>query len=43
MDFEKRFKIWGIRDRVHLGDQYEIDVLTLLPNSNCSIHYHNYK
>ena len=39
----KILKVWGIRDRAHLSDKCEIDILTLLPNSNCSIHYHKKK
>ena len=39
----KIMKVWGIRDRAHLSDKCEIDILTLLPNSNCSVHYHNKK
>lgn len=42
-DITKNFKIWGLRDRAHLSDKCEIDILTLLPNSNCSIHYHKKK
>lgn len=44
MDKESKImKVWGIRDRAHLSIQCEIDILTLLPNSNCSIHYHKKK
>ena len=44
MDKESKImKVWGIRDRAHLSSQCEIDILTLLPNSNCSIHYHKKK
>ena len=39
----KIMKVWGIRDRAHLSDKCEIDILTLLPNSNCSVHYHKEK
>jgi len=37
------FKVWGIRDRAHLSDKCEIDIVTLLPNCQCSVHYHNKK
>lgn len=44
MDRESKImKVWGVRDRTHLSDKCEIDILTLLPNSNCSIHYHKKK
>jgi len=44
MDKESKImKVWGIRDRAHLSDKCEIDILTLLPNSQCSIHYHQEK
>ena len=44
MERENRIaKVWGVRDRVHLSKQCEIDLLTLLPNSQCSVHLHNKK
>lgn len=43
MDYEKILKVWGVRDRAYLSDKCEVDVLELLPHSNCSIHTHKYK
>jgi mannose-6-phosphate isomerase-like protein (cupin superfamily) len=39
----KIFKVWGIRDRVHLSEKCEIDLIYLKPNSFCSTHYHKNK
>jgi len=43
MDYDKIHKIWGVRNRIHLGTRHEIDMLTLSKDSFCSSHYHNKK
>jgi mannose-6-phosphate isomerase-like protein (cupin superfamily) len=44
MEKESRImKVWGIRDRAYLSDTCEVDILTLLPYSQCSVHYHKEK
>jgi len=37
---ENIFKIWGTRNRIHLDDKHEIDLLYLKPDTFCSTHAH---
>lgn len=37
------FKIWGIKQRIHLDNNNEIDLLQLKKDSFCSVHHHEKK
>jgi len=37
------FKIWGIKQRIHLDNHNEIDLLQLKRDSFCSVHHHKEK
>ena len=39
----REFKVWGIRNRIFESEMCEIDLLSLLPHSFCSVHSHQFK